>query len=261
MSSPPKQVSAPKQIPKSERVERYHFRDFKWPEVDPSAATPQTFHDCLFDAVDFSGIDLRGSVFARCRFQSAVLRGTTLNDASFEQCWFCSQDAESPADLSFASLRQATFTRCDLTTVALQNADLYGARFASCGAQGADFANASTSFGKGELGTLVDIAFEGCNLAYADLSRTNLTGASLTECRLSHAVLNDCSLREADLSGSDLTNIEARGLELQGADLRGATFNNLDVREIDLTGARITPDQALALLDAIGIEVMIGDGP
>ncbi|MCZ6888065.1 MAG: pentapeptide repeat-containing protein, partial [Gammaproteobacteria bacterium] len=72
---------------------------------------------------------------------------------------------------------------------------------------------------------------------------------------LIHANLTETRLQEATLTGSELSNIEARGCSLTGADLRGATFNNLDPRTMDLTGIKITLDQALMLLEPLNIEI------
>ncbi|MCZ6658828.1 MAG: pentapeptide repeat-containing protein, partial [Gammaproteobacteria bacterium] len=60
---------------------------------------------------------------------------------------------------------------------------------------------------------------------------------------------------DVDFTGTDLSNIHGKGMSLVGADLRGAIFNNLNPREIDLTGVRITLDQALWLLDPMGVVI------
>jgi uncharacterized protein YjbI with pentapeptide repeats len=101
------------------------------------------------------------------------------------------------------------------------------------------------------------ITMDGCNFAYGNLANTVLSGCRLTDNRMIEAILDNARLDGADLRGSDLSNAHGRGMSLGGADLRGATINNLDPREIDLTGVRLDPTQALALVAALGAIVEV----
>ena len=203
-----------------------------------------------FDSTSFRQAQLAGARFADCTFISCSFRSADLTDCRFENCRFFDSATDSKCDFSYADLRRSRFERCDLTTAKLTHARTFGLELVSCQASGAEFDNAD--FGLG-TGAFYSATFDGCNLAYADFSRVNLTECTLIGCRLTHAVFDDAALERADLSGSALENIEGRGLVLIGADLRGATFNNLNPREMDLTGVRVDAEQGMLLLQAMGI--------
>lgn len=205
-----------------------------------------------FDVVSFREAGLSGARFLDCTFVNCTFRSADLTDCRFEGCRFYDGERDLACDFSYADLRRSRFERTDLTTAKLQRTRAFGIELVTCQATGADFSDADFKLG---TGAFCSATFDGCNLAYADFSRTNLTECVLTGCRLNHAVFHNAVLERADLSGTALESIEAKGLVLAGADLRGATFNNLNPREMDLTGVRVDPEQGLELLRAMGIEV------
>ena len=206
----------------------------------------------VFDATEFRQSDLAAARFCDCVFLGCSFRSADLTECRFEGCKFYDADSERTCDFSYADLRRSQFERCDLTTAKLVHVRAFGIELKACQCSGAELADADFALGTGNF---CSATFDGCNLAYADFSRTNLTECTLVGCRLNHSIFNDASLERADLSGAALESIEGRGLVLIGADLRGATFNNLNPREMDLTGVKVDPEQGLLLLAAMGIEV------
>ena len=83
--------------------------------------------------------------------------------------------------------------------------------------------------------TLYWADLSGATLTRADLTRANLSGATLTRANLYGADLTGATLYGADLTGADLT-----GANLYGADLTGATLTRADLTGADLTGATLT---------------------
>ncbi len=219
----------------------------KLPEAPGLDAT-----NSVFDGTNFRQAQLSGARFVDCTFYTCTFRSADLTDCRFESCRFFDATRDTRCDFSYADLRRSRFERCDLTTAKLTHARTFGVELVRCQASGAAFDNAD--FGLG-TGSFYSATFDGCNLAYADFSRTTLTECTLVGCRLTHAIFDDAVLERADLSGSALENIEGRGLVLIGADLRGATFNNLNPREMDLTGVRVDAEQGMLLLLAMGIDV------
>lgn len=213
---------------------------------------------------DFAGADLTERRFEDCRLAGASFRRATLCGAHFVGCraWEPSAkelpwqaDAPAGADFSFADLREAVFERCDVSLCRFERARGYDLRLEDCQAQGAGFGHLDTRLPIATREPLVRCTLRRCNLAYADLSHVDLSGADLSGSRLVEALLDEASLRGADLTGADLNNVSGRGVILAGADLRGAVFNNLDPRQLDLTGVRITAEQALTLLEPLGVIV------
>ncbi len=205
-----------------------------------------------FDGTNFRQAQLSGARFVDCTFDACTFRSADLTDCRFDGCRFFDAAREAKCDFSYADLRRSHFERCDLTTATFTHARVFGIEVVRCQASGAAFDSAD--FGLG-TGAFFSATFDGCNLAYADFSKTTLTECTLVDCRLTHAIFDDAMLERANLSGSALENIEGRGLVLIGADLRGATFNNLNPREMDLTGVRVDVEQGMLLLTAMGIDV------
>lgn len=208
--------------------------------------------DCVFDGASLRHATLSGAVFKDCTFNASSFRSADCSDAVFERCRMYDADTESACDFSYADLRRARFQGCELTTVTFSRVRAWGLELISCQASGADFKEADFTLDRGNFPSA---KFDACNLAYADLSDTTLTGCNLSGSRLVHASCRNTRLADADLSGCALDNIDAQGAVLTGIDLRGATFNNLDPRRCDLTGARMDPDQGLLILRALGIRL------
>lgn len=206
--------------------------------------------DCIFDGASLRHGTLSGAVFKDCTFNASSFRSADCSDAVFERCRMYDPDKDSACDFSYADLRRARFQACELTTVTFSRIRAWGLELVNCQASGADFKQADFTLDRGNFPSA---KFDACNLAYADLSDTILTGCSLSGSRLVHASCRNTHLGNADLSGCALDNMDAQGAVLTGIDLRGATFNNLDPRTCDLTGARIDPDQGLLILRALGI--------
>ena len=212
----------------------------------------------LFDGTDLTGAELDAAAFERCDFVDVSFRRADLTQTRFERCSFFRPEPAAKCDFSYARLRDASFDRCDLTTASLVKVHAYGLRLTGCVAGGIDFSGADFSLGPGRAEAFAHATIQGCNMPWADFTGVTLARCALTDCRLTEAIFNEASLAEAELAGSDLTGIEAHGLALAGADLRGATFNNLALRTVDMTGVRVTAEQALMLLAPLGIDVDVG---
>jgi uncharacterized protein YjbI with pentapeptide repeats len=77
----------------------------------------------------------------------------------------------------------------------------------------------------------------GANLAYADLSGTDLTGLDLSLADLRGAELAFAKLSGCNLSFADLSDANAFGTDLRGANLRGALTRDACLDMADLRGA------------------------
>lgn len=206
----------------------------------------------------FAGADLAGVQLAGCRIVACSFRGANLRGARFEDCVAFDPDTEDCADFSFANLRDAGFLRCDLTAAEFQNVSGYELCFEHCQLGGVNLSGSDFRLPIGETADLTAFTMRHCNFAYGDLSNTYLRGCELTDNRMIEMQLHNTVLTEAVFRGSDICNVSGSGISLRGADLREATFNNLDPRTIDLEGVQINLEQALVLLEPLGVIV---DGP
>ena len=86
------------------------------------------------------------------------------------------------------------------------------------------------------------------NLTKPDLSNATLINANLSNANLSTAELRSANLINAKLSGADLTGAKLIGADLRGADLTNADLTGADLTEaklknVNLTGADLTKTQ------------------
>lgn len=200
---------------------------------------------------DFTGEDLNGALFDTCSLIRSCFKQCDLRNARFIDCKFYAAQ-EPGVEFSYSNLREARFVHCDLTTAQFGNIKGYDLTLKDCQLTGADFAKADFRLPVGQI-DLASLTMTGCNFSYGNLSHCFLKGAVLTENRMIEVLAHNTVLDEACFDGSDLSNLSGRGMSIRGADLRGARFNNLNPREIDLSGVRITVEQAPWLLDALGI--------
>ncbi len=102
-------------------------------------------------------------------------------------------------------------------------------------------------------GDLRDVVFDGANLTLA-----RIWGCALASVRFSRCALRDASFERSDLRGvrferCDLSGADLRGAKLKGADLRGCAIDGLRIELRDLVGAIIDEQQALSLVQQLGI--------
>ncbi|HSG90771.1 MAG TPA: pentapeptide repeat-containing protein [Pseudomonadales bacterium] len=229
------------------------FEDLPFPAA--SGAAPLHFEDTSFLRVDFTRAELEGALFDRCRLIDCCFERARLDEARFLHTRLHDADANGGCSFRHAQLDGARFEHCELALADFSSVQAWNLVLSHCGAQGADFEQASFSRHPSRNLTLTAFTADRCNLSFAQFQRVHLAGACLAGSRLREALLDDVDLTDADLSSCDLTAIQARRLVLRGADLRDAAFTDLDPRTIDLTGARIRPWQQQALMAAMGIIV------
>jgi uncharacterized protein YjbI with pentapeptide repeats len=103
--------------------------------------------------------------------------------------------------------------------------------------------------------SLDDVRFQRCNAEHL-----RLWSSSLRSVRFEHCVLRAASFMESDLSGTvfrrcDLTGADLRGTKLAGADLRGSTLTGVQLGIAEIRGAIIDPAQAVHLAGLLGVTV------
>ncbi len=142
---------------------------------------------------------------------------------------------------------------------------------------------------------MLDMRFEGCDLAGAEWQKAHLqrielvgcrlTGTKLLEAELEHVLMEKCqcefalfwsstfkavrfegcSLRQASFEGADLSGVVFRNCDLRGVDLRDTTLSGTDFRSSvidgmqiglkELRGAIISPPQTIHLASLLGVIV------
>jgi hypothetical protein len=103
----------------------------------------------------------------------------------------------------------------------------------------ADLSGASLLMAKLNKAKLSKANLRTAYLLQADLSETDLSGANLNGANLFEADLSGADLREADLRGANLFEADLSGADLRGADLRGANLIGADLTEAHLSRANL----------------------
>ncbi|MCG8433162.1 MAG: pentapeptide repeat-containing protein [Gammaproteobacteria bacterium] len=221
----------------------------------PTPLTNKEFNDCRFKGTDAKGARFEHLKFVDCTFFNCVFDSLHAVENTFENCRFYDSDSESGCSFKFATLRDCRFYKCELTLSNLTREDIYLTEFHGCQMSGADLSHATDAHAIGRSVELFGASLIDCNLAYLDLQGATLIEADLSGSRLSHAQLGGANLTGAVLADCDLHQVGAENVILEGCDLRGATVSGLDVRKVDVTGVKIHPDQALFLLQTLGMEI------
>lgn len=183
---------------------------------------------------DWGGEELLQRTFTRVTFVEVDLSEVVSEGSVFDECAFHGVRFNVSVHRSTAFLN-CTFTRCSFFDATFSGCKLVGSRFEDC--------------------SLDLIKVLGGDWSFVALPGADLGSASLVDVRM----------READLSGVRAVNGTLRGLDLSGAwwsradlsgcDLRGSDLSALEPSTVRLKGAVITPDQAVLLTQAMGLDV------
>jgi uncharacterized protein YjbI with pentapeptide repeats len=183
---------------------------------------------------DWYARELRGETHAQVAFVDVDMTEVVTESSVFDGCTFRGVrfNASTHTDSAFLN---CTFRSCTFFDTTFTRCKAVGSTFDRC-----TFSSLSVVGG--------DWSFAG--LAGADLRKVRFDGTRLREADLTDARGEGMLLRDVDLTSAWL-----HGADLSRADLRGAELATIDPSTVTLTGALIGPEQAVALAEALGLEV------
>ncbi|HEY2166598.1 MAG TPA: pentapeptide repeat-containing protein [Jatrophihabitantaceae bacterium] len=167
----------------------------------------------------FVGVDLTEAEIVGCSFTGCTFRDVRFNASHVRDC------ALTNCTFEGSNLFDAEFTACKLT----------GSSFVRCATRPLRVLGGDWSFVSLAHADLGNCVFRGVRMREADLRGANCTKGVLAECDLSAATFDKAVLVRADLRGSDLTA--------------------LDPLTTDLSEAMISAEQAVVLVQAMGLIV------
>jgi uncharacterized protein YjbI with pentapeptide repeats len=163
-------------------------------------------------------------------------------------------------DLTEATMEGMSFSECTFRRIQFNCSIHREGAFVNC-----TFANCSFFETVFEDCKLLGSTFDSCTFDLMRVRGGNWSMAGLPSADLRKATFEDVRLREADLTGARLQGAVVRGCDLSAASLAGAVLNDCDLRGSDLAGiepdsialrgAVITVDQAVTIIEAMGLEV------
>lgn len=164
-------------------------------------------------------LSFRLSRFNRVVFREVVFEQIDLMDVSFVGC----------------NLANADFERAVIHRVAFIECNLMGMNFGSATLRNVVFQNCNLDFSSFRVSDMENVVFEDCRMRRADMQQSRVV---LSEFR-------QCSLKEFQMHGTP-----ARGLDFSTCDIDG-----LGIRTEELSGATVSPEQAVYLARKIGLIV------
>jgi uncharacterized protein YjbI with pentapeptide repeats len=149
-------------------------------------------------------------------------QGLCLDTLQLQQCKL------DHIDLSYASMRMTDLSHCRLARSNLSQSDL---RFANL---------MSASLARSNLSQAL---FEACDMAWCDLSHTDLHRSQLMHTDLGGSILEHADLSASILSGANLNNATLTSANLNHANLFAAKLHAAKLYGADLSGTGITPER------------------
>jgi uncharacterized protein YjbI with pentapeptide repeats len=147
--------------------------------------------DAVFENVNYSGKEIKGTEFENCSFKNCNFSGAILNAAAFIECSFAG------CDLSMMRLPD-----CRMNGVTFKGCKMLGVNFSEC----VDFlfaiglADCMADYSSYVRKKMTKMLFAGTSLKGADFTGADLSGAEFPGCNLEDAVFAATICREADFS-------------------------------------------------------------
>ncbi|MCS4088614.1 pentapeptide repeat-containing protein [Rhizobium sp. BK176] len=180
-----------------------------------------SFDGCHIREANFTGANLRSTMWRRCRGGEVYFRAADLTDSRSEVC--------------------------DLNNSVFEGAVLENARYDRSKLVGVSIVDAKTT----------NLQFEKSILNDAVLSGISFKKQTVTGVHFEYAQLKSCDFTEAVFEESSLRNATLERCKFRGADLRGASIMGFTLATIrSMKGAIISQDQAAYLLYEVGVEVL-----
>jgi fluoroquinolone resistance protein len=203
------------------------------PERPGAPAQPETVHTVRHE--DWYGRDLSGSTHTLTAFIDLDLTEATGQGAVFDRCTF--------AGVRFNASRHngSAFTNCVFT-----NCTFFDTAFTDCKLVGSLFRRSTFNLFTVSGGDWSFVGLPGADLRKATFRKVRMREADLTGARCDEAVLTDL-----DLGGAML-----HSAKFNRCDLRGSDLSSLDPLTVELSGAKISLEQAAVIAGALGLEVL-----
>ena len=162
----------------------------------------------------------------------------------FEQvhCW---HDVFLQACFTGIRLFDCLMERCDFSAVDWEKARLRRVEFLGCRLLGTDMVEA----------TFDDVAFNGCTADGAMFGLAKFKSVRFERCRLRGATFEGADLSGVVFHECDLAQADLRGAKLYETDFSASKIDGLILSPNDLQGAIISPQQAVQVVELLGITV------
>ncbi|AMM21909.1 hypothetical protein AX769_19365 [Frondihabitans sp. PAMC 28766] len=180
---------------------------------DSTTLRDRESHDAeLFEGVDLTDVDLEGSSYSECRFESVLWGGAKLRGARFVESVLVEPFAP---ELSAA---RTTWRNVRVERPRWGSAELFDSELRGVRVEGGkiDYLNLRSA-------TLEDVLLEGCSIGELDLGGVRATRVALVDCRIGTLDVTRATFSSVDLRGATFETLN--GIE----GLRGAVVDEFQV--------------------------------
>jgi fluoroquinolone resistance protein len=196
----------------------------------PDEEKQEYISEALSD-LNWAGCDIQNKTFDDCTFQSCDFSEATLSKCKFIDCHFIE------CNISLINIRHSKFS------------DVF---FDACKLVGVDWTKAQWS----NLAVFSPIKFQKCILNDSSFHGLDLKEMHMEECKAHDVDFREANFSDANFSYTDFSFSLFNKTNLSGANFAEATHFSIDIYSNTIKGAKFCRDEAVNLLDCLGIELI-----
>ncbi|GAA0351865.1 pentapeptide repeat-containing protein [Bacillus horti] len=149
------------------------------------------------------------------------------------------------SQLNASNWTDVIFEKCDLSNVKFNRAQFNRVRFVDCKMVGTDFDEA----------VFADVQFVQCQGQLSTWSVSTCKDMSFEDCQLKSASFFEAVFERIQFGKSYIDDVQFTGTSLADVDLSLCHFDSIHASAGDLVGSVISPEQAVAFVQAFGVKV------
>lgn len=194
-------------------------------------ADKKEYLSTTFNELDLPGYELTATEFEGCTFNECNFNESIFNNCKFIDC---------------------QFIKCNLSILKIMRSKFLNVVFDQCKIVGVDWTTASWS----SLALSSPIMFYKCILNDSFFFGVALPEIAIEECKANEVDFRSGNFDHANFSGTDFSRSMFNETNLSYADFTDASNYSIDVNFNRIKGAKFCRDEAINLLESLGIELV-----
>ena len=184
-------------------------------------------------------------------FKQVVLAGGSVEYIEFEDCSFKECDF-SESSFVHCKFIDCLFENCNLNNAKLSFSKLTDVSFENCKLMGIDW----TQVNWPNLSIASQVKFDSCLLSHGSFFGLELSELTMQHCKSHEVDFRECNLFQAQLNFTDFSYSQFHRTDLREANFEDAFHYSIDVLNNKIKGAIFSREEALSLLDSLGIDLV-----
>lgn len=184
--------------------------------------------------------------FAKLDLSSSINENMIFEDCGFDHCNF------TAAQFLQCKFTNCTFNHCNLSVIELCASRFHEVSFNECKLSGIDWTLAYWP----TFNLDPELHFSKSILTNASFHGLKLHGVRMEECKLHEVDFRECDMAGAFLTGCDLAGSLFNHTNLRAVDFTDSWDFRIDVLNNTVTRAKFSRQEAISLLESLGIELV-----